>query len=283
MIRCLSLVGLWVFVSERYPSVVGATIPLCIQHFDVFISKAFAEGYDVLLSKHPTEAEYIVDEIKWIVEDNFEDFLALHPNYYHFSYLAKLVLERLLSDVFSVDDDIKKEMDGLLQEITDNISSANDDLLAHETITAFADRWFMGINHIKQRLEGEMFDLTPLILKAANNPFTLDETTLFAEQFAHSIEGHIDWDDEDWIDILTTDVFCRVRVNFNLILATPALSDDALQFARSWGVTVFAASDFDDAIYRIDLSTAETVFGKHVPEILDVRAFSLNELWFATL
>lgn len=268
MLQFLARVGLWIFVSERYLSIAGATMPVWIQHFDLFIVKAFTQGYDVLLSKYPTEAEDILNEIESLTHDQSRDFIALHPDESHYCYLAKLISERLLSDVFSADDDTKKEMGELLQEIADNISLTNYDLLAHKTITAFVDRWFMGITRIKQRLEGEMFDLTPLILNAASKTLTHYEITLFAEILAHSINGRIDWDDEDWIDIIAAETFCRVRVNFALILATPVLSDDALQLAHILGFYVFVAPDFDDVIYKINLSTAETVFGKHVPCIL---------------
>jgi len=302
------LVGLWIFSSDRYRQLENggagedddAIGPVWVQEFDSLSYDFFGRGYDLLLARCGSEsdAEAIIIEM-----DNTVITLALNtldrmtprpPFYLLFAHVIRHLILQKLPGWWGVNPTLHSARGRLLalaQRIGESLHTVRVDSQLRWTIedaaVQIAETWVKAIEQVSDRFAGTLFDLTPFLVEAAKKVITIDEVASFAAHLAGILGGRLNWDrgaGEEWIDIQVGEVFCRIRVGFRFMFATPSIPSQAVEFAEMHGFVVLTVEDFDAPVFMLSTDHSQPLFGMgHLHLLLDTRAFSVSDLWFATV
>lgn len=304
----LPLVGLWIFSSDRYRQLEGwvtheeedeAIAPSWMQDYDTMTYDFFGRGYDVLSARCGAEgAEAILIEMDKAVIGLVLNVLGRMnprpPFYLLFAHVIRhLILQKLPQwwGVNPIFHSARGRLLGLAQRIGESLHTVrlNGGMRAmiEEGAIQIGETWVKAVQQMSDRLTGSLTDLTPLLLQAAQRPITVSEAQWFSERLAGVLGAEIHWDreaGEDWIDLRSDQVFCRIRANLRFMFATPNIPQQAVVFAHTHGFVVLKVPDFDAPVFTLSPHYNQTLFGMgHLHLLLDIRAFSVSDLWFATV
>jgi len=302
------LVALWIFSSDRYKQLESggeviegddAIAPIWVQEFDSLSYDFFGRGYEGLLSHcgSDSDAEAVIIEMDGIVIGlalSALDRMSPRPPFYLlFAHVIRHLILQKLPGWWGVNPTLHGARGRLLalgQRIGESLYTIRVDSQLRWTIEDAAvqigEAWVKAIQQVSDRFTGSLFDLTPLLLEAAQKVITIDEVASFAAHLAGIIGGRLNWDrgaGEEWIDIHADQVFCRLRVGFRFMFTTPSIPQQAVDFAETHGFVVLTVQDFDAPVFTLSPDHNQNLFGMgHLHLLLDTRAFSLSDLWFAT-
>lgn len=303
----LPLVGLWIFSSDRYRQLEGwvtheeeddAIVPGWMQEFDALTYEFFGRGYDVLSARCGAEgAESVLIEMDKMVIGLVLNVLGRMnprpPFYLLFAHVIRhLILQKLPQwwGVNPIFHSARGRLLGLAQRIGESLHTVrlNGGMRAmiEEGAVQIGETWVRAVQQQSDRLTGTLIDLTPHLLRAAQHPITASEAYWFSERLAHILGAEMHWNSESegWIDLSSTEVFCRIRANLRFMFVTPNFPQQAIAFAQTHGYVIMKVADFDAPVFTLAPHYNQTLFGMgHLHLLLDIRAFSVSDLWFATV
>jgi len=297
------------FSSDRYKQLEnGAAVvegdeaigPIWVQEFDSLSYDFFGRGYDPLFARFGSEAEA---EAVIIEIDSAVIGLALTaldrmnprpPFYLLFAHVIRHLILQKLPQWWGVNSTLhgaRGRLLALAQRIGESLYTVRMSVefreLMEDSAVQVAEAWVKAIQQVSDRFTGTLFDLTPFLLEAAKNVISIDEVAGFAAHLAGILGGRLNWDrgaGEEWIDIHVDQVFCRIRVGFRFMFATPSIPAQAVAFAETHGFVVLTVQDFDAPVFMLSTDHSQSLFGMgHLHLLLDTRAFSVSDLWFATV